>query len=39
MNEITFTIDGLKLETQKGNTILQAAAENGIYIPHLYHIM
>ena len=37
MNEIAFIIDGLKLKTQKGNTILQAAAENGIYIPHLCH--
>ena len=35
MDEITFTIDELELKTQKGNTILQAAAENGIYIPHL----
>lgn len=38
MDEITFTIDGLQLKASKGDTILQAAGKNGIYIPHLcYH--
>jgi len=38
MDLITFTIDGLELKAEKGNTILQAATENGIQIPHLcYH--
>ena len=35
MDLITFTIDGLELKAQKGNTILRAATENGIHIPHL----
>jgi len=36
MNEkITFTIDGLNIETEKGTTILEAALKNGIYIPNL----
>ncbi len=34
-NKIKFTIDGLKVETEEGNTILEAALENGIYIPNL----
>ncbi len=32
---ITLTIDGKKIETQKGKRILEAALENGIYIPNL----
>lgn len=37
-SEINFTIDGLKIKAHKGETILQAALRNGIYIPHLcYH--
>jgi formate dehydrogenase major subunit len=36
--EVNFTIDGLKIKAKKGETILQAALRNGIYIPHLcYH--
>jgi predicted molibdopterin-dependent oxidoreductase YjgC len=35
---IKFTIDGKSIETQKGKTILEAARDNGIYIPTLcYH--
>jgi len=35
---ITFTIDGLEVRANKGDTILKAALGNGIYIPHLcYH--
>jgi len=38
MDKITFTIDGQKITADKGMTILEAALENGIYIPHLcYH--
>ena len=37
-SDINFTIDGLKIKASKGETILQAALKNGIYIPHLcYH--
>lgn len=32
---ITLTIDGKKVETQKGKRILEAALEAGIYIPNL----
>ena len=34
-NKITFTIDGFNIETEEGTTILEAALENGIYIPNL----
>ena len=34
---ITLTIDGRKLKGEKGQTILQVAKENGIYIPTLCH--
>ena len=38
MDKITFTIDGLKITTDIGKTVLEAALENDIYIPHLcYH--
>ena len=38
MDEIKFTIDGLQIKAEKGETILKAALRNGIYIPHLcYH--
>lgn len=38
MDEIKFTIDGIQVKAQEGDTILQAATRNGIYIPHLcYH--
>ena len=36
--KITFTIDGLTIAANEGDTILKAALEHGIYIPHLcYH--
>jgi formate dehydrogenase alpha subunit len=36
---IKLTIDGVEIETFAGKTVLHAAVENGIYIPHLcdYH--
>ena len=34
---ITLTIDGREVETKKGRTVLEAALEAGIYIPHLCH--
>ena len=38
MNKITLTIDGIEVAADKGMTVLEAALENGIYIPHLcYH--
>jgi formate dehydrogenase alpha subunit len=37
MDRITFTIDGIKIEANKGDTILKTALEQGIYIPHLCH--
>ncbi|MBL7076422.1 MAG: formate dehydrogenase subunit alpha [Kiritimatiellae bacterium] len=33
--ELTFTIDGQSVTARKGETVLQAAREAGIYIPHL----
>ena len=36
MGKITFTIDGLKITVDEGKTILEAALENGIYIPVSY---
>ncbi len=33
--ELTFTIDGVSLTAQKGDTVLNAAKAAGIYIPHL----
>jgi len=35
MESISSTIDGKKLKAHKGETILWAASENGIYIPNL----
>ena len=38
MEKITLTIDGLEIATTTGTTILEAALQNDIYIPHLcYH--
>ncbi len=34
-DKVTFTIDGVGVEAEAGQTILQAAARAGIYIPHL----
>jgi [NiFe] hydrogenase diaphorase moiety small subunit len=36
--EITLTIDGVAVKGTKGQTILQAAEEAGIYIPRLYNL-
>ncbi|HOO72176.1 MAG TPA: 2Fe-2S iron-sulfur cluster-binding protein [Spirochaetota bacterium] len=36
-NEITFTIDGKECTGKKGQTIVEAAKENGVYIPVLCH--
>ena len=33
----TFTIDGKKIPFSEGQTIMQAATEAGVYIPHLCH--
>ncbi len=37
MSKITLTIDGQKIETEEGLTILQVAKKNGINIPTLCH--
>ena len=37
MDKVTLTIDGVEVVTNKGTTILQAALQNDIYIPHLCH--
>jgi [NiFe] hydrogenase diaphorase moiety small subunit len=37
MSEISITIDGKDIKAKKGQTIVQAAKENGIYIPVLCH--
>ncbi len=34
---VNFTIDGIKVTSTKGKTILEAALENNIYIPNLCH--
>jgi formate dehydrogenase (NADP+) alpha subunit len=34
-NKLKVTIDGLKIDTEQGTSILQAALRNGIYIPNL----
>ncbi len=34
-DKVTFTIDGKDVQGEQGQTILQAAALSGIYIPHL----
>jgi NADH dehydrogenase/NADH:ubiquinone oxidoreductase subunit G len=36
--KVSFTIDGVEVTANKGDTILKAALEHDIYIPHLcYH--
>lgn len=35
---ITFTIDGVEVKAQKGQTIMEAAEAAGIYIPRLCHM-
>ena len=38
VDRITFRIDGLQITAEPGTTVLEAALQNGIYIPHLcYH--
>lgn len=37
MNSVTLTIDGLQITAPKGHSVLEAALENDIYIPHLCH--
>ena len=37
MDTVSLTIDGLSIEAAKGKTILEAALDNDIYIPHLCH--
>ncbi|MFW0860172.1 MAG: [FeFe] hydrogenase, group A [Dehalococcoidia bacterium] len=37
MSEIAFSIDGLKIKANEGDTILSVALKHGIYIPHLCH--
>lgn len=34
---VSITIDGRKLEVEQGMNLLEAALQNGIYIPHLCH--
>ncbi|MFH0845413.1 MAG: 2Fe-2S iron-sulfur cluster-binding protein [Pseudomonadota bacterium] len=35
---IKLTVDGKKIETEKGTTLLQACLENGIYVPNLCYL-
>lgn len=37
MEKISIRIDGIELTAQTGKTVLEAALENGVYIPHLCH--
>lgn len=37
MNTVSFTLDGMPLTSTEGKTILEAALENGVYIPNLCH--
>ena len=37
MATVTLTIDGLRITVDKKMNVLEAAIENGIYIPHLCH--
>lgn len=37
METIKLTIDGKEVETEKGKSVLDAALQGGIYIPHLCH--
>ncbi|PLX00463.1 MAG: NADP oxidoreductase [Marinilabiliales bacterium] len=38
MSEIKFKIDGKEITAQAGQNILDAAADNGVYIPNLCHM-
>ena len=35
--EIQMTIDGVQITAREGQSVLEAALENGIYIPNLCH--
>jgi len=37
MKTVSFTLDGMPLTSTEGKTILEAALENGVYIPNLCH--
>ncbi len=37
MSRINFTLDGIEVSAEKGKTILEAAFDNGVYIPNLCH--
>ena len=37
MGTVQLTIDGYKIEADESKTVLEAALDNGIYIPHLCH--
>lgn len=37
MEKITFYIDGIEIAAENGQTVLEAALKNKIYIPHLCH--
>lgn len=37
MDKVTITIDGRQVEAKAGQSVLDAALANGIYIPHLCH--
>ena len=38
MPTVTITIDGKKIATEKGTMVLQAALDNGVFVPHYcYH--
>jgi [NiFe] hydrogenase diaphorase moiety small subunit len=37
MSEIKFTIDGKECAAKAGQTIVEAARDNGVYIPTLCH--
>ena len=34
---ITITIDGKQIQTEQGTSVLEAALQNNIYIPHICH--
>ena len=37
MSKVNFILDGLQLTSTNDKTILEAALENGVYIPNLCH--
>jgi formate dehydrogenase alpha subunit len=37
MKTVSFTLDGMQYTSTEGKTILEAALENGVYIPNLCH--